>query len=193
MPVRAVAASWRRGRPANGDRWPSARASLAPVNAHPGREVRAVTIRDVPPELGPPVRRRVRASDEDRERTARSLRAHFAAGRLTADEFERRVAKAYGAHTRRELARLLSDLPADRFRLAVQRFYYGQRVALRYHAATYVAVNGTLVGVWELTGHGLFWPGFVLAPMTAVLGLHASISRWLRRRLRITRGRRSAE
>jgi hypothetical protein len=131
----------------------------------------------------------LRASDEDRERTARSLRAHFAAGRLPADEFEQRVAKVYAARTRRELARLLSDLPADRLGRAMRSLYFGQRTALRYHAATYVAVNGTLLGVWELAGHGLFWPGLVLAPMTAILGLHAAISRVLRRRLQITRGR----
>jgi hypothetical protein len=71
--------------------------------------------------------------------------------------------------------------------------YYGQRAALKYHATTYVAVNGTLVGVWELTGQGLFWPGFVLAPMTVVLGFHGAVSRWLRRRLRITRARPEAD
>jgi len=144
-------------------------------------------------ELGPVFRGGVRASDEDRERTTRSLRVHFAAGRLAADEFERRVADAYGAQTRRELARLLSDLPGDRLGRAARRFYYTQRTGLRYHAATYVTVNGTLIGVWELTGQGLFWPGLVLAPMTAALGLHAAVSRWLRRRLRIIRGRGNAE
>jgi hypothetical protein len=117
------------------------------------------------------------------------LRAHFAAGRLSADEFEQRVAKVYAARTRSELARLLSDLPADRPGRAMRRLYFGQRTALRYHAAIYLAVNGTLLGVWELTGQGWFWPGLVLAPMTALLGLHAAISRALRRRLHITRGR----
>jgi hypothetical protein len=135
---------------------------------------------------GPPVQ--LRASDEDRERAARSLRAHFAAGRLPADEFERRVANVYAARTRQELARLLSDLPADRLRRAMRSLYFGQRTALRYHAATYVTVNGTLLGVWELAGHGVFWPGLVLAPMTALFALHAAISRALRRQLQITGG-----
>lgn len=140
-------------------------------------------------ELGPWLRGGVRASDADRERTARSLRAHFAAGRLAAGEFEHRVTQAYQAQTRRDLARLVADLPADRLGRAARRFYHGQRLALRYHTATYVAVNGSLIGVWELTGHGLFWPGFVLAPMTALLGSHAAASRWLRKRLRINQGR----
>ncbi len=122
------------------------------------------------------------------------LRAHFAVGRLEADELEQRVARVYEARSRRELGRLLSDLPADRTgravaARAVRRLYFGQRAALRYHATTYVAVNGTLIGAWELTGQGLFWPAFALAPLTAVLGLHAAVSRWLRRRLRITKGR----
>lgn len=147
----------------------------------------------VPSELGPPSRGSIRASDEDRERAASSLRSHFAAGRIAADELEQRVARAYGARTRRELALVLSDLPKDRLARAARRLYYGQRAALRYHATTYVAVNGTLVGVWELTGQGLFWPGFVLAPMTVVLGLHGAVSRWLRRRLRITRARPEAD
>jgi Domain of unknown function (DUF1707) len=147
----------------------------------------------VPSELGPLSRGSVRASDEDRERAASSLRAHFAAGRLAADELEQRVARVYAARTRRELDVLLSDLPKDRLGRAARRFYYGQHAALKYHAATYVAVNGSLLGVWELTGQGLFWPGVVLAPMTVVLGSHAAVSRWLRRRLRITRARSDAE
>ena len=130
-------------------------------------------------------RRDIRASDEDRERTAEALRAHFAAGRLQSVELEHRIERAYTANTRRELAGLLADLPADRLSRGLRGFYHGQRTALRYHAATYVTVNGSLVGFWELTGHGFFWPALVLAPTTAVLGAHATFSRWLRRRLRI--------
>jgi hypothetical protein len=141
-------------------------------------------------ELGWPFRGDIRASDEDRERTARFLREHFAAGRLRPEELEQRVERAYAAVSRRELARLVSDLPSDRLRRGSRRFYYGQRTALRYHAAAYGIVNGTLIGLWEVTGQGLFWPAIALVPMTAVLALHASFSRWLRRRLRIT-GRRS--
>ncbi len=60
-----------------------------------------------------PYRRDVRASDEDRERAARALRHHFAAGRLEAPELEPGVAGACAARTRGELAELLSDLPSD--------------------------------------------------------------------------------
>ena len=40
---------------------------------------------------------RIRASDADRDRTAALLREHHAAGRLTAEEFNERLDKAYAA------------------------------------------------------------------------------------------------
>lgn len=55
---------------------------------------------------------RLRASDADRERAAQLLREHHAVGRLTAQEFESRVEKVFGARTRGELDALLADLPA---------------------------------------------------------------------------------
>jgi hypothetical protein len=54
---------------------------------------------------------RIRASDADRDRTAALLREHHAAGRLTADEFNERLDKAYAAKTLGELDELLADLP----------------------------------------------------------------------------------
>ena len=49
-----------------------------------------------------------------RARTGRStaLHAHYVAGRLTHDELDDRVAQAYAARTRGDLASLLGDLPA---------------------------------------------------------------------------------
>ena len=55
-----------------------------------------------------------RASDEDRERVAESLRADLLAGRLTLDEYEERVARAYRAGTRAQLDELTADLPRER-------------------------------------------------------------------------------
>jgi hypothetical protein len=54
----------------------------------------------------------VRASDADRERTASLLREHHAVGRLTAEEFNERVEKAFAAKTIGDLDGLLADLPA---------------------------------------------------------------------------------
>jgi cobalamin biosynthesis protein CbiG len=55
---------------------------------------------------------RIRASDEDRDRVVSLLREHHAAGRLTAEEFNERLDRAYEAKTIGELDELMSDLPA---------------------------------------------------------------------------------
>lgn len=53
----------------------------------------------------------VRASDADRERVAERLREHCAQGRLDEEELAERIAQAYQARTRGELAALTEDLP----------------------------------------------------------------------------------
>jgi len=57
---------------------------------------------------------RLRAADTDREQVAELLQRHTAAGRLTLDEYERRVTAAWQASTLGELAALTADLPAAR-------------------------------------------------------------------------------
>lgn len=54
----------------------------------------------------------VRASDEERHRVVELLGEHAGEGRLTLAELEERVAQAYAATTRAELAELTKDLPA---------------------------------------------------------------------------------
>jgi hypothetical protein len=54
---------------------------------------------------------RIRASDADRDRVAAVLGVHYAAGRLSADEFDERVNAAMAARTLDQLDRLLADLP----------------------------------------------------------------------------------
>ena len=54
----------------------------------------------------------IRASDADRERVAAALREHLAAGRLTIEEFDDRLDRAYAAKTLGELAETMADLPA---------------------------------------------------------------------------------
>jgi hypothetical protein len=54
---------------------------------------------------------RIRASDADRDRVAAALQEHYAAGRLSAEEFDQRVDAAMAARTLDELDRLLADLP----------------------------------------------------------------------------------
>lgn len=55
----------------------------------------------------------MRAGDADRERLVEQLREHHAAGRLTLDEFDDRMTKAYEAKTYGELRTLTRDLPVD--------------------------------------------------------------------------------
>ncbi len=52
-----------------------------------------------------------RASDADRDRIVAALREHLAAGRLTVEEFDERMDKAYAAKTLGELDEVMADLP----------------------------------------------------------------------------------
>lgn len=54
----------------------------------------------------------MRASSADRERAVDVLKAGFAEGRLTQDEYNERMGQAYAARTYGELAALTADLPA---------------------------------------------------------------------------------
>ncbi len=55
--------------------------------------------------------RRVRASDADRDRSAAALSEHYAAGRLTLEEYHERLDQAYAAKTLGDLDDLMTDLP----------------------------------------------------------------------------------
>jgi hypothetical protein len=56
----------------------------------------------------------LRVSDADRDRAVAELSEAFQAGRITADEFDQRSARALCARTGDELTSLLEDLPLDR-------------------------------------------------------------------------------
>lgn len=66
----------------------------------------------------PPAQRAqpVRPSDADRDRAISELQERFAEGRLTQDTFVQRVEIALHARAQAELAELLEDLPARRWR-----------------------------------------------------------------------------
>jgi hypothetical protein len=55
--------------------------------------------------------RRMRASDDDRERVAKALREAYAVGRLRWEEFTERTDTAFSASTWGELDELTEDLP----------------------------------------------------------------------------------
>jgi cation transport ATPase len=52
-----------------------------------------------------------RVGDPEREAVAGQLREHYAAGRITMDEFRSRLDAAYAAPTARDLTRVTADLP----------------------------------------------------------------------------------
>ncbi|MBX5441608.1 MAG: DUF1707 domain-containing protein [Solirubrobacteraceae bacterium] len=123
----------------------------------------------------------VLASEADRERCARLLHAAYADGRLTVDELERRLERVERAESTLELALVVRDVPKRRLQrvgAAVDRL---DRLALKAHGATVVVVNGSLIGIWELTGGGAFWPAIALVPTSVLLGWHA-LSSWTVRR-----------
>ena len=92
----------------------------------------------------------LRASDADRERAAERLRAAAGEGRLSADELEERLERAFGAQTEAELEPLTADLPrAPR---------PARRPGLRPDFGPFVGVSLMLLGIWALTGMGYFWP-----------------------------------
>src|SRR5947209_2139706 len=86
--------------------------------------------------------RLVRVGDADRLAAADRLATHTAAGRLTLDEHDQRVAAAWAARTRAELDAVFADLPA----LPVPR----RSVRWPAVAATVVALLAVLlvVTVW---------------------------------------------
>jgi hypothetical protein len=53
----------------------------------------------------------IRVSDTEREAVAAQLREHYAQGRLTTDELNERLDRAFASKTRAELAAVTSDLP----------------------------------------------------------------------------------
>ena len=73
------------------------------------------------------------ASSADRERAVGVLRAGFTEGRLTQDELDNRVARAYTARTYGQLWELTSDLPAGA--LPHPQFPHGQAVMVAPEAA----------------------------------------------------------
>jgi Domain of unknown function (DUF1707) len=134
---------------------------------------------------------RMRASDAERERTVETLRRHAAAGRLDADELERRVEAAFAATTRADLDALQADLPgpppATR---RVERPRRGSRrtPALAAEWCVYAFVAVILLTVWALTGADGFWPAWPLGFWGAALLFKRPVP-WAHAGRRVTPGR----
>jgi hypothetical protein len=125
----------------------------------------------------------LRASDEDRDRTAALLREHHALGRLSPEEFSERLDKTFAAATVGQLEQLLRDLPRmDLYRLpdaektrqpmqARPKVRSAGRMSPGWRAAwgVYLTVNLVCLVVWALAGFGYPWFLWVAGPWGAVL------------------------
>ena len=111
---------------------------------------------------------RMRASDADRDRAADELREHYAAGRLTAEEFGERLDALYAARTARELEQLRHDLPhlppSPAARGAeLQRRQVELRGALLQRAGGSFTPFLICTVIWAASGaSGSFWPAWLL-------------------------------
>ncbi len=139
--------------------------------------------------------RRTRASDADRDRVAAALREHYAAGRLTVEEFRERLDKAYAAKTLGELDDLMADLPGvDLAQLPAALpavggtqpvAGQGQSVEAAAHGrlsrtwreawGSWLAISLCVFMIWLLSGaNGGPWFLWVALPLGAVL-----LGRWI--------------
>jgi hypothetical protein len=65
----------------------------------------------------------------------------------------------------------LSDGTADARAAAVKRLT--ARRDFGGHVVAYLVVNAAVLAIWLVTGHGYFWPGWVLGGWGIGLALHA--------------------
>jgi hypothetical protein len=135
---------------------------------------------------------RIRASDDDRDRTASLLREHHAAGRLTPEEFNERLDQTFAAKTLGDLDELLSDLPAiDLYRLPHAGMAPGTpgplpattssaarpgRFSPGWQAAwgSWFTASAVLIVIWVLAGMGYPWFAWIVAPWGVMLA-----GRWI--------------
>ena len=109
----------------------------------------------------------MRVSDDQRDRVAREIREHYAAGRLDDGEMSERVEAAYAARTERDLDALRADLPAlpatrdeQRADVALRRSELQRRLLQQSGAA--LAPFAICSAIWLLAGaSGPFWPIWV--------------------------------
>ncbi|TFV72916.1 DUF1707 domain-containing protein [Blastococcus sp. CT_GayMR19] len=128
----------------------------------------------------------LRAADTDRAAVATVLGEHMSAGRLTLDEYDERLTRAYAARTFGELEALTADLPPVSTGRAVETAPHTEPApAPAAGAATWqgadphswrswmstslivIAIWATIsLASWELL---YFWPVWVIGPWGAVL------------------------
>jgi hypothetical protein len=131
----------------------------------------------------------LRAADSDRAAVATVLGEHMAAGRLTVDEYDERLSRAYAARTYGELAQLTTDLPSTHRPQAAQPAVHGHPHPARgacgagpWNAGgstgaawrSWLSTALIVVTIWAITSIAsssflYFWPIWVIGPWGAVL------------------------
>ena len=132
----------------------------------------------------------LRAADSDRAAVATVLGEHMAAGRLTVDEYDERLSRAYAARTYGELDQLTVDLPPTPRPQAAQPVPHGSPHPVRACGPMAGPWNGggstaaawrswlrtalIVLTIWAITSIAsasfiYFWPIWVIGPWGAVL------------------------
>jgi hypothetical protein len=115
----------------------------------------------------------LRVGDAERGQVIDQLAEHHAAGRLTLEEFEDRMAAAWTARTGADLAVLVKDLPPAPPAPRAARPAAAVRPWLDAPTRTYLLVIGLLWLVWLVSGAGYPWPVWpMLGWGVGVLGHH---------------------
>jgi hypothetical protein len=127
----------------------------------------------------------MRVGDADRDAAATRLREHFAAGRLTLEEFRDRLAAVFSATTGRELGRVTADLPHDGISPGIDprapagggprqpgrpRVRRSGRPRLLFRSRLLLACAAA-AAVWLLVGFSLPHNGLVIAALLLLLGM----------------------
>ena len=105
----------------------------------------------------------LRASDAERERVVALLQRAGAEGRLTLAEVDERVAAAFAATYRKDLAPLTRDLPVDeepRTPAFRERYVGGVPRGLVIHAVIAAVLSVMMITRWAASDAVFFWPAF---------------------------------
>jgi hypothetical protein len=132
----------------------------------------------------------LRAADSDRAAVATVLGEHMAAGRLTVDEYDERLSRAYDARTYGELDQLTADLPKTHRPQPAQPLAHSNPQPVRacgpvpgyWHGGrsigaawwSWLSTALIVVTIWAVASIGsssflYFWPIWVIGPWGGVL------------------------
>ncbi|HEY0127408.1 MAG TPA: DUF1707 domain-containing protein [Blastococcus sp.] len=122
----------------------------------------------------------LRAADADRAAVATVLGRHMSAGRLTMDEYDERLARAYAAKTYGELDQITADLPSTELApppagsSAAPVGAHGSWDADPHSWRSWLTTSLIVLVIWAATSLATwdlhyFWPVWVIGPWGAVL------------------------